>query len=248
MLMSRYLHIAPASVLFERARAVERFDDSLRELVAEMYSLMYSEYGVGLAAPQAGDLLRVAVIDLRGRAMRRSPDATLVKNSLGEDSLGEDSLGEDSLSNASLSKDSFGENFLGEDFLGEDIFEPAEEETALDAELLTDDCREAQEPFALINPEITWRGEELRVHEEGCLSFPDILVCVERPREVEVSYYDLAGRRHYVRAHGLLSICLQHELDHLDGRTIIDSLSRLRRSMVLRRFAKQARLSGLERR
>ena len=236
MLMSRQLHIAPASVLFERARAVDKFDDYLRELVAEMYSLMYSENGVGLAAPQVGELLRVAVIDLRGRTMRSAPDATLAKDSLGNDSLGNDSLDENSLAN----------DFLGENFLGEDSFSSAEEESALDAELLTDDCHEAHEPFALVNPEITWRGEELRIYEEGCLSFPDILVWVERPREVEVSYYDLAGARHRVCARGLLSICLQHELDHLDGRTIIDSLSRLRRSMVLRRFAKQARFSSPE--
>ena len=211
MLMSRRLQIAPASVLFERARSVERFDDFLRSLVDEMYSLMYSAHGVGLAAPQAGELLRVATIDLRGRAMRVPRDAT-----------------------------------FSDEASDEEWAEGAEEEL-LEEELFTDDCREAHEPFALINPEITWRGEELRVYEEGCLSFPDILVRVERPRAVEVSYYDLDGEQHRVRAHGLLSICLQHELDHLDGRTIIDSLSRLRRSMVLRRFTKQARLSSLER-
>ena len=59
-------------------------------------------------------------------------------------------------------------------------------------------------------------------------------------REVEVRYWNVEGKECFVKASGLLSVCLQHEIDHLEGRTIVASLSRLKRSMVMRKFAKQA--------
>ena len=101
-------------------------------------------------------------------------------------------------------------------------------------------CSEAREPFTLVNPDIVRSSEDRRVYEEGCLSFPDLLVEVERPREVEVRYWNVEGKECFVKASGLLSVCLQHEIDHLEGRTIVASLSRLKRSMVMRKFAKQA--------
>ncbi len=217
MKKGRSLQIAPAAVLFSRARAISSYDDSLRDLVADMYRLMYAYDGVGLAGPQAGELLRVAVIDLRGRVMRAAMEET---SSAAADIAD---------ASTAMTSDASEPSIVTEDVAADDFF--------------VDDCREAREPFALVNPEITWRGDDLRCYEEGCLSFPDLLVEVERPRSVEVSYHDLDGERHVVRAHGLLSICLQHEIDHLDGRTIIDSLSRLRRSMVMRRYAKQSRQS-----
>ena len=106
------------------------------------------------------------------------------------------------------------------------------------------DCSREGEPpapMALVNPEIVWASEERKVHEEGCLSIPEYTEDVERPASVRVAYLDLDGNRQEVAADGLLAVCLQHEIDHLDGVLFIDHLSRLKRERVTKRFAKQAR-------
>jgi peptide deformylase len=96
-------------------------------------------------------------------------------------------------------------------------------------------------PFIMINPVIVHRSEELNVHEEGCLSIPDVRVDIERPAEVVVKFLDRAGRPQEIKAAELFATCVQHEIDHLDGRMLIDYMSRLKRDMVLRRFKKLAR-------
>ena len=96
-------------------------------------------------------------------------------------------------------------------------------------------------PYVMINPLIVKRGEELNVHEEGCLSIPDVRVEIERPAEVVVQYLDRDGNQQELAADELLATCLQHEIDHLDGRLLIDYMSRLKRDMVIRRFKKLAR-------
>jgi peptide deformylase len=96
-------------------------------------------------------------------------------------------------------------------------------------------------PLVLINPQILHRADEMSVYEEGCLSIPDVKVEIERPSEVEVRFLDRNGKEHIVRADGLLATAVQHEIDHLDGRLIIDFLSRLKRDMIIRRFKKQTR-------
>jgi peptide deformylase len=101
---------------------------------------------------------------------------------------------------------------------------------------------EERQPMALVNPEIRWTSEERKVHEEGCLSIPDYTEDVTRPARVRVGYLDLAGEPREVEADGLLAVCLQHEIDHLDGVLFIDHLSRLKRERVTKKFAKQARL------
>lgn len=100
---------------------------------------------------------------------------------------------------------------------------------------------EERAPIAMINPEILKLGDETRVYEEGCLSLPDVLVDIERPKTVTVRYVDREGQQQQVEADGLLATAIQHEMDHLDGKLIIDFLSRLKRDMVVRRFKKQAR-------
>ncbi len=100
-----------------------------------------------------------------------------------------------------------------------------------------------RDPMFLINPEILTRSDESIVREEGCLSIPDYFAEVERPDSVRVRYLDREGRRQEIEATGVLATCLQHEIDHLDGKLFIDYLSKLKRDMVIRRFTKQAKQS-----
>lgn len=103
------------------------------------------------------------------------------------------------------------------------------------------DKEEPRNPIAMINPEILKLGDATRVYEEGCLSLPDVLVDIERPASLTVRYLDGGGRQQVLEADGLLATAIQHEMDHLDGKLIIDFLSRLKRDMVVRRFKKSAR-------
>jgi peptide deformylase len=100
---------------------------------------------------------------------------------------------------------------------------------------------EEKRPMILVNPEIVALGPEPRIYEEGCLSIPDVKVEIERPSTVTVRYLDVEGKARELAAEGLLATALQHEIDHLNGRLIIDFLSRLKRDMIIRRFRKQAR-------
>jgi peptide deformylase len=101
-----------------------------------------------------------------------------------------------------------------------------------------------RKPMVLINPEILSASDETAVYGEGCLSIPEYYADVERPASVRVAYTDRAGARHEIEANGILSVCLQHEIDHLNGKLFIDYLSKLKRDMVIRKFTKQARLGG----
>ncbi len=94
-------------------------------------------------------------------------------------------------------------------------------------------------PMVFINPEIL-EGEGQIVWEEGCLSVPDMLVEVSRMEKVLMAAQDLSGKRFQVKAEGILAIALQHELDHLDGRLIIDKVSSLKRELYRRRRLKEA--------
>lgn len=100
---------------------------------------------------------------------------------------------------------------------------------------------ETPEPIALINPKITFFSEELRVHEEGCLSIPDYYEEVERPDNIRVRYTDIHGKQIEREADGLLATCIQHEVDHLDGKLFIDYLSRLKRERITKKFQKAAK-------
>jgi peptide deformylase len=100
---------------------------------------------------------------------------------------------------------------------------------------------EPKAPLCLVNPEILWVSEEKRLYEEGCLSIPDYYEEVERPDRVRVRYLDREGRAQEIEADGLLSTCLQHEIDHLNGVLFIDHISRLKRQRVMKKFEKEAR-------
>jgi peptide deformylase len=100
---------------------------------------------------------------------------------------------------------------------------------------------ESPAPQVFINPSIVWRSDERSVYEEGCLSIPEYYAEVERPAKVRVAYIDRTGEKREVEADGLLATCLQHEIDHLDGKLFIDYLSKLKRDMVVRKFTKAAK-------
>jgi peptide deformylase len=100
---------------------------------------------------------------------------------------------------------------------------------------------EERHPLVLINPEIVRLGPDMRVHEEGCLSIPDVRIEIERPASLRLRYLDRDGKPQELDAEGLLATVVQHEMDHLNGRLIIDFLSRLKRDMIVRKFKKQAK-------
>jgi peptide deformylase len=102
----------------------------------------------------------------------------------------------------------------------------------------------APNPLFLVNPVILWSSDDRQTAEEGCLSIPEYYAEVERPARVRVGYLDRDGRPQELEADGVLAICLQHEIDHLDGKLFIDYLSRLKRDMVIKKFTKQARQNG----
>ena len=101
-------------------------------------------------------------------------------------------------------------------------------------------------PLFFVNPEIVWASDELVVCEEGCLSVPDFYDEVERPARVKVRYLDYHGRAQEVDAEGMLAVCLQHEMDHLEGTLFIDHLSRLKREMMLKKLIKAKKAAERE--
>jgi peptide deformylase len=105
----------------------------------------------------------------------------------------------------------------------------------------TADKEDGPKPLVLINPETVSLGSEMRVHEEGCLSIPEQRVEIERPASLVVRYLDRDGKKQVLAADGLLATAIQHEIDHLNGKLIIDFMSRLKRDMVIRKFKKQAK-------
>ena len=97
-------------------------------------------------------------------------------------------------------------------------------------------------PRAFINPRILWASEEMAVFEEGCLSVPEIWDDVERPARIKAEYLDIDGKKVELEADGMLATCLQHEMDHLNGVLFIDHLSRLKRSMAIKKLTKAKKL------
>lgn len=96
-------------------------------------------------------------------------------------------------------------------------------------------------PIALFNPEITWVSEELSTYDEGCLSIPDQYAEVQRPAEVRVRWLGLDGKHQEEQFAGLWATCVQHEIDHLNGKLFIDYLGPLKRQMITRKMEKLKR-------
>lgn len=146
------------------AAPIERVDDEVRRLAADMAETMYAAPGIGLAATQVDVHRRLVVIDLS--------------------------------------------------------------ETRDDL-------------IVLINPRILGQSQATQESEEGCLSVPGIFDEVERPSEVEVEALGLDGKSFRLKAEGLLAVCVQHEMDHLEGIVFVDHLSRLKRNRIVSRLRKQ---------
>ncbi len=110
--------------------------------------------------------------------------------------------------------------------------------------IVMDLAREDEEPqpLYLVNPEIIEASGDLVPYDEGCLSVPDFYETVERPGHVTLRYLDYQGEIREMKADEMLATCVQHEMDHLEGILFVDHLTRLRRSMILRKLTKQKRL------
>jgi peptide deformylase len=110
--------------------------------------------------------------------------------------------------------------------------------------IITIDLAKKDEPpekRVFINPQITWSSDETSTYDEGCLSIPEVYEEVERPEKVKVRYLDLDGEEHEIEADGLLATCLQHEIDHIEGKLFIDHISRVKRDMIVKKFKKAAK-------
>ena len=168
----REIIILPDKQLRLVSKPVEKVTTEIRKLADDMFETMYDAPGIGLAAIQVAQPLRLITMDL-------------------------------------AKKDENGET--------------------------------KPRPRVFINPEIISSSEELSVYEEGCLSIPEYYEEVERPAKVRIRFTDLDGKVHEEDADGLFATCIQHEIDHLNGKLIIDYLSRLKRDIIIRRFKKQAK-------
>ena len=158
---------------------VEKVDDELRALVADMFETMYAAPGIGLAAIQVGVPKRVLVIDLQEPEDPENPESKPIRD-----------------------------------------------------------------PRVFINPEIVTHSDQDVPYTEGCLSIPDQYAEVDRPDRIRARWLDEQGEQHDEEIEGLLAVCLQHEMDHLEGILFIDHLSRLKREMVLKKLAKQRKEQG----
>jgi peptide deformylase len=105
---------------------------------------------------------------------------------------------------------------------------------------------EARNPMCLANPELVWVSDEDAVYSEGCLSVPDHYADVTRPAACRVTYRDENDVIREISAEGLLSTCLQHEIDHLDGILFIDHLTALKRNIILRKLLKNKKQGKTE--
>jgi peptide deformylase len=100
---------------------------------------------------------------------------------------------------------------------------------------------EPKQPRYFVNPEILWKSEDTAPYEEGCLSVPDIYDEVERPARVRLRYLNYQGEQVEEDAEGIYAVCIQHEMDHLEGVLFIDYLSRLKREQAVKKVKKQAK-------
>jgi len=160
--------VAPDSRLKAKAKAVDKVDPDIRQLMDDMMETMHAANGIGLAAPQVGVQKRVLVMDVSAKD-------------------------------------------------------------------------EDPSPIFMANPEIVWVSEDDELREEGCLSLPDMFADVVRPRAVRVRYIDRDNEIRELDAEDLLAVCVQHEMDHLDGTLFVDHVSTLKRNMILRKLQKSRR-------
>ncbi len=112
--------------------------------------------------------------------------------------------------------------------------------------VVIDTAREDEKPapMRLVNPEVVWASEETKIYDEGCLSVPEHYSEVERPDRVRLRYLDTDNQKVEVEVDGLTAVCVQHEIDHLDGILFVDHISRVKREMILRKLTKARKLAA----
>jgi peptide deformylase len=177
----RRIYETPDPVLRQISTPVGTFDDELKTLVADMFETMYAAPGIGLAAVQVGEPIRLLVIDLQEPQDPDDPESKIVR-----------------------------------------------------------------QPRVFVNPEILWHSDNEVPYTEGCLSVPEQYAEVMRPDRIRARWQDEHGNPHEEEIEGLLAVCLQHEMDHLNGVLFIDHLSRLKRDMVLKKLAKWRKENALK--
>lgn len=173
------IYETPDPVLRQISKPVEEVTDWHRQLIADMFETMYDAPGIGLAAVQVGEPIRLLVMDLQEPENPDDPESPVVK-----------------------------------------------------------------EPRVFINPEILESSDHEVPYTEGCLSVPDQYAEVMRPDQIKARWLDENGKQHEQVLDGLLAVCLQHEMDHLEGVLFIDHLSKLKRDMVLKKLAKARKMRG----
>lgn len=105
--------------------------------------------------------------------------------------------------------------------------------------IVVDISEKKDEPIVLINPVLKKViNPELKTYSEGCLSVPGFYEELERPSEIEISFQDVNGQDHTLIANGLLSVVVQHEMDHLEGKMMVDSISNVKREMIRKKLSK----------
>ncbi|CAM3332215.1 peptide deformylase [Asticcacaulis taihuensis] len=172
----REIITVPNPLLKQISKPVDKVDDALRALMDDMLETMYDAPGIGLAAIQIGEPVRVIVMDLQEKPEGAAEDAEPVKN-----------------------------------------------------------------PRYFVNPEIIWKSEDTLPYEEGCLSIPEIYDEVQRPAHVKIRYLNYQGEQVEEEAKGLFAVCIQHEMDHLEGILFIDHLSKLKRDRAVTKVKKLTR-------
>ena len=159
----------PNTILRQKSLAVEKIDEDLQKLMADMLETMYAAPGIGLAAIQIGIPKRVIVLDIAQKEGSKNP-----------------------------------------------IF--------------------------FINPEIIEKSKNNLTYEEGCLSVPGQFAEIDRPDKCHVKYLDYYGEKKEIKAEGMLSTCIQHEIDHLEGILFIDYLSKLKKTMIIKKLSKEKKV------
>ena len=169
----------PDPRLRKKGEKVAAVTPELKKLAEDMLETMYAENGIGLAAPQVGQSVRLLVIDTR----------------------------------------------------------PRDEDGNVVLEQMTELERQVTQPVVIFNPEIVV-SKDKTTYEEGCLSVPGFFETVDRFKYVEVKGLDIDGKELLIKTDGLLAICLQHEMDHLEGKLFIDRLSFVKSSRIKTRIQK----------
>jgi peptide deformylase len=102
-----------------------------------------------------------------------------------------------------------------------------------------------KEPMYFVNPVIREKNQNKSIYEEGCLSVPDQFAEIERPSKCELEYLDYNGKKKFLKAEGLLATCIQHEMDHLEGILFIDYLSKLKKSIIIKKLSKKNKVDRI---